>query len=101
MNILICLITYHSSCCPSTFSSSNGCACLTPEMKSFLNNRGNNKLNLIYPNSIITKPNEFHINIMENFGFIIIIFLDEKVKTYWTLSYDGIRKLSRSSYYDY
>ena len=39
--------TYHSSCCPSTFSSSNGCACLTPEMKSFLNNRGNNKLNLI------------------------------------------------------
>lgn len=39
--------TYHSSCCPSTYSSSNGCACLTPEMKSFLNNRGNNKINLI------------------------------------------------------
>ena len=30
---------------------------------------------------------------MENFGFIIIRCVrDEKVKTYWTLSYDGIRK---------
>jgi hypothetical protein len=37
--------------------------------------------------------NNYDINIMENFGFIIIRCVrNEKVKTYWQMSYDGIRK---------
>tara|TARA_Y100000385_G_C12862923_1_gene538076 strand:- start:398 stop:796 length:399 start_codon:yes stop_codon:yes gene_type:complete len=30
-------------CCPSSYSSSTGCACLTPEQSMFLNQRGNNR----------------------------------------------------------
>lgn len=31
------------NCCPSPYSSSTGCACLTPEQSMFLNSRGNNR----------------------------------------------------------
>ena len=34
---------FDSSCCPSMITSSNGCACITPELNSFLQTRGNNK----------------------------------------------------------
>jgi hypothetical protein len=30
-------------CCPSMYSSSTGCACITPEQGRFLNERGNNR----------------------------------------------------------
>lgn len=32
-----------SNCCPSTYSSSKGCVCATPEQVSFLNKRGGNR----------------------------------------------------------
>lgn len=30
------------SCCPSTYSCSGGCVCMTDEQKNYLGNRGNN-----------------------------------------------------------
>tara|TARA_Y100001970_G_C14227307_1_gene856476 strand:+ start:1406 stop:1831 length:426 start_codon:yes stop_codon:yes gene_type:complete len=36
-------IQFSPSCCPSSFTSSNGCACTTPQIVSFLETRGNNK----------------------------------------------------------
>ena len=34
---------FDPSCCPSMITSSTGCACITPELNSFLETRGNNK----------------------------------------------------------
>jgi len=33
----------HASCCPSVFSNSSGCICLTSEQSNFLNERGGNR----------------------------------------------------------
>jgi len=35
---------FKPECCPSTYTSSSGCACLTPDQKKKLNNRGNNSI---------------------------------------------------------
>ena len=32
---------YSPACCPSTYSTSRGCICMTDEQKKFINNRGN------------------------------------------------------------
>tara|TARA_A100001015_G_C14638846_1_gene574621 strand:- start:274 stop:693 length:420 start_codon:yes stop_codon:yes gene_type:complete len=34
---------FDPSCCPSMITSSTGCACVSPELNSFLQTRGNNK----------------------------------------------------------
>ena len=34
---------FSPECCPSTYSNSNGCACITPEQMKYLNNRGGNR----------------------------------------------------------
>ena len=34
---------FSPGCCPSTYSSSTGCACLSPQQISFLNQRGGNR----------------------------------------------------------
>jgi len=34
---------FDASCCPSTYSSSTGCACLSPEQAKYLNERGGNR----------------------------------------------------------
>ena len=36
------------SCCPSTFSNSDGCICLDEKQKDFLNKRGNNRTGYSY-----------------------------------------------------
>lgn len=33
---------FSPDCCPSSYSSSSGCACITPEQMKFLNHRGGN-----------------------------------------------------------
>ena len=35
-----------ADCCPSTYSSSNGCACLTAEQLEMMHTRGGNRLSL-------------------------------------------------------
>jgi hypothetical protein len=35
-----------ADCCPSTYSSSNGCACLTAEQLEMMNSRGGNRVSL-------------------------------------------------------
>jgi len=32
---------YSPACCPSTYSTSKGCICMTDDQKKFINNRGN------------------------------------------------------------
>ena len=34
---------FKPECCPSTYSSSNGCACMTEEQVKYLNERGGNR----------------------------------------------------------
>jgi hypothetical protein len=34
---------FKPECCPSTYSSSNGCACMTKEQVTYLNERGGNR----------------------------------------------------------
>tara|TARA_B100000963_G_C22617073_1_gene667929 strand:- start:412 stop:828 length:417 start_codon:yes stop_codon:yes gene_type:complete len=34
---------FDPSCCPSMITSGSGCACITPELNSFLETRGNNR----------------------------------------------------------
>ena len=34
---------FHPDCCPSRYSSSTGCACLSPEQAKYLNERGGNR----------------------------------------------------------
>ena len=34
---------FEPECCPSSYSSSTGCACVTPEQLNFLNTRGGNR----------------------------------------------------------
>ena len=34
---------FSHTCCPSTYSSSSGCACLSPQQMSYLNQRGGNR----------------------------------------------------------
>ena len=36
--------TFSPDCCPSTYSNSDGCACVTPEQLTYLNARGGNKI---------------------------------------------------------
>jgi len=35
---------FSPDCCPSNYSSSSGCACITPEQMKFLNHRGGNRV---------------------------------------------------------
>ena len=35
--------TFRPDCCPSTYSSSSGCACLSEQQMDFLSNRGGNR----------------------------------------------------------
>ena len=35
--------TFKPSCCPSFYSSSNGCACISPEQMKYMNQRGGNR----------------------------------------------------------
>ena len=34
---------YDPKCCPSTYSNSQGCACVSPEQMKYLSNRGGNR----------------------------------------------------------
>jgi hypothetical protein len=34
---------FSAECCPSSYSSSTGCACMTPEQLNYLNTRGGNR----------------------------------------------------------
>jgi hypothetical protein len=34
---------FDGSCCPSTYTNSSGCACLSPEQAKYLNERGGNR----------------------------------------------------------
>lgn len=34
---------YDPKCCPSTYSNSQGCACISPEQMKYLSNRGGNR----------------------------------------------------------
>ena len=34
---------FTADCCPSSYSSSTGCACMTPEQLNYLNTRGGNR----------------------------------------------------------
>tara|TARA_B100000927_G_C16463764_1_gene468903 strand:- start:241 stop:642 length:402 start_codon:yes stop_codon:yes gene_type:complete len=34
---------FNPDCCPSSYTSSTGCACMTPEQLNYLNNRGGNR----------------------------------------------------------
>lgn len=34
---------FHPKCCPSPFSNSSGCACLSPEQVKYISDRGGNK----------------------------------------------------------
>ena len=36
--------TFSPDCCPSIYSNSDGCACITPEQLTYLNSRGGNKI---------------------------------------------------------
>ena len=36
--------TFSPDCCPSLYSNSDGCACITPEQLTYLNSRGGNKI---------------------------------------------------------
>ena len=36
-------IEFKPDCCPSTYSSSQGCACLCPQQINYLNSRGGNR----------------------------------------------------------
>ena len=36
-------INFKPDCCPSTYSSSMGCACMCPQQLSYLNSRGGNR----------------------------------------------------------
>lgn len=42
-------VSYNPSCCPSTYTNSMGCACLTDKQYNYLNSRGGNR----------TMPTEF------------------------------------------
>ena len=35
--------TFNPECCPSNYSTSSGCACMTPEQMKFLGQRGGNR----------------------------------------------------------
>jgi hypothetical protein len=35
--------TFDPKCCPSTYTSSKGCACVSPEQMTYLNERGGNR----------------------------------------------------------
>ena len=47
--VIISLLTvfentkFSPECCPSNYSSSTGCACMTPEQMKFLGQRGGNR----------------------------------------------------------
>ena len=36
--------TFSPDCCPSIYSNSDGCACVSPEQLTYLNSRGGNKI---------------------------------------------------------
>ena len=36
--------TFSPDCCPSIYSNSDGCGCVTPEQLTYLNSRGGNKI---------------------------------------------------------
>lgn len=36
-------ITFSPKCCPSTYSSDRGCACMTPEAKELISGRASNR----------------------------------------------------------
>ena len=35
--------SFKPSCCPSLYSSSSGCACISPEQMKYMNQRGGNR----------------------------------------------------------
>ena len=46
------MFTYNQcrpECCPSTYSCDKGCVCTTKQQRKFINTRGNNQTNPIYP----------------------------------------------------